>query len=151
VVPAGADLDGVKRTMGFSHMMFKVGTEQTQGGLFLIEHKFTAKGGPPRHIHPHQDEWFYVMDGEFVFEVGAPGSAERVTLKAGDSVLAPRGIPHVFAYVGGQPGRMLIGFTPAGKMEAFFTRVAIDGAPVPLTKAIIEEYDMVFVGPPLAV
>lgn len=151
MVPAGEDLEGKKRAMGFSHMMFKVGAEQTQDGLFLIEQQFIRKGGPPRHLHPHQDEWFYAMAGEFVFEIGEPGAVQRITLKAGDSVLAPRGIPHVFAYVSNEPGRMLIGFTPAGKMEAFFRKVAIDGAPLPLTKAVIEEYDMVFLGPPLAV
>ena len=151
VVPAGQDMDGVKRAMGFSHMMFKVGTQQTHGDLFLIEQSFIRKGGPPRHMHPQQDEWFYAMAGEFVFEVGESGSVKRVTLKPGDSILAPRGIPHVFAYVSDEPGKMLIGFTPAGRMEAFFRKVAIDGAPVPLTKAIIEEFDMVYLGPPLAV
>lgn len=151
MVPAGEDLEGVKRAMGFSHLTFKVGAEQTQGSLFLIEHHFYKKGGPPRHMHPHQDEWFYVMAGEFVFEVGEASNVKRLRLKAGDSILAPRLIPHVFAYVSDEPGKMLIGFTPAGRMEAFFRRVAIDGAPVPLTKAVIEEHDMVFLGPPLAV
>jgi quercetin dioxygenase-like cupin family protein len=151
MVPSGEDLEGMKRAMGFSHLMFKVGAEQTQDGLFLIEQQFIKKGGPPRHMHPRQDEWFYVMAGEFVFEVGEPRAAKRITLKAGDSVLAPRGVPHVFAFVSDEPGRMLIGFTPAGKMEAFFRKVAIDGAPVPLTRAVIEEHDMVFLGPPLMV
>jgi hypothetical protein len=30
-------------------------------------------------------------------------------------------VPHVWAYVGEKPGRMLMGFTPAGQMEDFFT------------------------------
>lgn len=151
MVPSGEDLEGAKRAMGFSHLTFKVGTQQTQDGLFLIEQQFIKKGGPPRHMHPRQDEWFYVMAGEFIFEVGEPGAEKRISMKAGDSLLAARGIPHVFAYVSDEPGRMLIGFTPAGKIEAFFRKVAIDGAPVPLTKAVLEEHDMVFVGPPLAV
>ncbi len=43
-----------------------------------------------------------------------------MTLKPGDSVLGPRRVPHVWAYTGAGPGRILIAFTPAGKMEAFF-------------------------------
>ena len=47
---------------------------------------------------------------------------ERFHLKPGDLVFAPRKVPHVWAYVGDAVGRMLITFTPAGKMEAIFPR-----------------------------
>jgi len=43
-----------------------------------------------------------------VIEVGD----ERFTLRPGDSILASRNVPHVWAYVGEKPGRMLMGFTP---------------------------------------
>jgi mannose-6-phosphate isomerase-like protein (cupin superfamily) len=69
MVPAGEDIEGVKRIMGFSRLTIKVDAAQTLGGLFLIEQYFVKKGGPPRHMHPHQDEWFYVMEGTFVFEI----------------------------------------------------------------------------------
>jgi quercetin dioxygenase-like cupin family protein len=42
---------------------FKVLTRDTNGELFIIEHTTRQKGGPPHHIHPHQDEWFYVIEG----------------------------------------------------------------------------------------
>ena len=32
-----------------------------------------GKGGPPRHVHFEQDEWFYVIKGDYVFEVGGGG------------------------------------------------------------------------------
>jgi len=147
VVPAGEDMEGQRRMMGFSRLTMKVAAHETNDGLFVIEQNFIRKGGPPRHMHPHQDEWFYVMEGEFVFEVGA----KRFTMRAGDSALAPRGVPHVFAYVSDAPGKMLVLFTPAGKIEAFFRKVSVEGAPVSLNKALLEEYDMVFVGPPLVV
>jgi hypothetical protein len=41
-------------------------------------------------------------------------------LKPGDSILGPREIPHAWAFVGDNQGRMLIAFAPANKMEAFF-------------------------------
>jgi mannose-6-phosphate isomerase-like protein (cupin superfamily) len=58
-----------------------------------------------------QAEWFYALEGEFSIEVGQ----ERITLKPGDSLLAPRKVPHVWAYVGATRGRILIAFMPAGK------------------------------------
>jgi mannose-6-phosphate isomerase-like protein (cupin superfamily) len=43
-------------------------------------------GAPRFHVHHEQDEWIYVMTGEFVAKVGG----ERMRLKAGDSLLMPR-------------------------------------------------------------
>jgi quercetin dioxygenase-like cupin family protein len=91
------------------------------------------------------------MEGEFVFEIGEPGKAKRTTMSAGDSVLAPRGLPHVFSFISENPGRTLVAFTPAEKIEAFFRKVSVEGAPVPLTKELLEQYGMVFVGPPLSI
>jgi mannose-6-phosphate isomerase-like protein (cupin superfamily) len=54
-------------------------------------------------VHVSQDEWFYVLQGDYVVEVGG----NRFDLGPGDSVLAPRGIPHVWAHVGEGIGRML--------------------------------------------
>jgi quercetin dioxygenase-like cupin family protein len=53
-----------------------------------------------------------MMEGEVLFQVGS----ERERLGPGESVLAPRRIPHAFCGVGEKPARMLIAFTPAGKM-----------------------------------
>jgi len=65
---------------------FKVSGSDTDGDLFVIENTNDAKGGPPRHLHHEQEEWFYVVDGEYVAEVGE----ERYRLGPGDSVFAPR-------------------------------------------------------------
>jgi quercetin dioxygenase-like cupin family protein len=116
-VAAGKDRAGAPVAMGFSSLGFKVAGQQTDGRLFLMEHVGLAKGGgPPRHLHYEQEEWFYVLEGELVAEVGE----ERFRLKAGDAVFAPRQVPHGFVYVAEKPGRLLIAFTPAGKMEAYF-------------------------------
>jgi hypothetical protein len=59
-----------------------------------------GKGGPPRHFHYDQDEWFYAIKGNFAFEVGE----ERFTLGPGDALLAPRLVPHVWAYLEARRG-----------------------------------------------
>jgi quercetin dioxygenase-like cupin family protein len=119
VVPSGEDRLDEDHSLGFSTILFKVLPRETSNGLFVIEH-IHLTGGPDLHIHPHQEEYFYLLEGEVVFQVGDA----RTHLNPGDSVLAPRGIPHCFAAVGAKPGRMIIAFTPAGKMEQFFRETA---------------------------
>ena len=44
--------------------------DETNGGLFIIEHINLVKGGPPLHLHVHQEEWFYVIEGEVLIQIG---------------------------------------------------------------------------------
>ncbi len=144
LVAAGADRFGEHRGLGVSAIQFKV-VPQDSNGLFIIENTFHAKGGPARHLHHAQDEWFYAVEGEFIVEVGA----ERYRLTPGDSLLAPRLVPHVWAFVGEGRGRMLITFMPAGKMEAFFHEVTKANAMPPQDPALWRAHGMELVGPPL--
>jgi len=115
-VARGEDRLGEHHTIGVSTTAFKVLTQDTNGCLFVMEQTSSKKGGPPRHLHHNEDEWFYVIEGEYIAEIGS----ERFVLKPGDSILGPRETPHVWAFVGDTQGRMLIAFAPANKMEAFF-------------------------------
>ncbi|HET6170499.1 MAG TPA: cupin domain-containing protein [Terracidiphilus sp.] len=142
LIGAGQDRFGESHSLGFSRILFKVGTRETNGGLFVIEHVNLVKGGPRLHLHLHQDEYFYVMEGEVLFQVGD----HRIKLHAGESILGPRGIPHTFSATGGTPGHMLIAFTPAGKMEQFFRDTAIPDPPVQ-DAAFFRKYDMELIGP----
>jgi quercetin dioxygenase-like cupin family protein len=144
LVEAGQDRLGETHSLGFSTILFKVLPRETSDGLFVIEHKGLGHGGPPVHFHLHQDEWFYVMEGEVLFQLGS----ERKRLGAGESVLGPRGVPHGFVGVGEKPAHMVIAFTPAGKMEAFFREVAVPNGPA-MDAAVFAKYDMRYVAPPL--
>jgi len=103
--------------------------------------------GTVRNVFYHQDEWFYPLEGEFIFEVGK----EKLSQKPGDSLLAPRKVSHVWAYTGGVCGRILIVFMPAGKMEAFFREVTKANAMPPQDPELWKAHDMELVGPPLVV
>src|SRR6266702_1181487 len=144
VVGAGQDRLGENHSLGFSTILFKVLPRETGGGLFVIEHKGLGHGGPPVHLHLHQDEWFYVMEGEVLFQV----AGERKTLRAGESMLGPRGIPHGFVGVGEKPAHMVIAFSPAGMMEAFFREVAVANGPK-MDAGLFARFEMQYVGPPL--
>ena len=145
-VAAGQDLYGEDRGLGVSHIAFKV-CPLDRNGVLVLENTFHKKGGPACHLHYDQDEWFYAVQGEFIIEIGE----ERITLSPGDSVLAPRKISHVWAYVGEAKGRMLIAFTPAGRMEAFFREVTKANAMPPQDPELWRAHGMELLGPPLPI
>lgn len=144
-VPAGEDRFGEQRGLGVSSLRFKMSGAESND-LFVVQNEFHRPGGPARHLHYHQDEWFYAVEGEFVLEVGE----ERFTLQAGDSVFAPRNVPHVWACTSPAGGRMLVTFAPAGQMEAFFREVTKANAMPPQDPALWRAHGMELLGPPLA-
>ena len=142
VVGAGEDRAGHPHSLGFSSILFKVPPSETGGGVFVIEHTHLLPGGPAMHMHLNQEEWFYVMEGQVIFQVGD----QRLQLHPGESVLAPRRIPHTFSAVGPEPSRMLIAFCPAGKMEQYFHDAEAAKASA-FTAEFMNRYDMQWVGP----
>lgn len=143
---SGKDLFGEQRGLGVSEITFKVLPANNSDPL-IIENSFHAPGGPARHLHLNQDEWFYVLAGEFIFVVGD----EEFRLRPGDSLLAPRQVPHVWAFVGETDGNILIAFLPAGDMEAFFREVTKANAMPPQNPDLWRRHGMELVGPPLNV
>lgn len=146
LVSSGEDRFGDHRGLGISHIDFKV-VAQDNPNVFILENTFHQKGGPARHLHYDQDEWFYVLEGEFVFEIGK----ERFRVRPGDSLLGPRKVPHVWAFDGSTIGRILIVFTPAGKMEAFFREVTKTNAMPIQDPDLWRAHGMELLGPPLSV
>jgi len=142
VIGAGKDRLGETHSRGYSSILFKVLPRETSNGLFVIEHMNLVNGGPPLHKHLHQEEYFYLISGEVRFAIGD----QRLTLRAGDSILGPRGIPHTFAAVEGKPSRLLISFSPAGRMEEFLRDTAVPNPPVQ-DAAFFRRYEMELVGP----
>ena len=137
---------------GGDRIHVKVATQDSGGTLFMTEQPIERRGirAPPRHYHEEQDEWFYCLGGEYVVEIGD----WRFRLGPGDSVLGPRRVPHAFVYDGAGPGRILIGFTPAGRIEEFFRelekRGEYFGNGSPDDKELVHRlYGIVNVGPPL--
>ncbi len=112
---------------------------ETNGAFAMFEAYVPAGNGSPPHVHHREDEMFYVIEGEFEFNV----AGEPKRLGAGDFLLGQRGVPHNFKNVGMLPGRMLITVTPAG-FEGFFAEIGIelgskDDEPIPPTAEDIEK------------
>jgi quercetin dioxygenase-like cupin family protein len=127
-----------------------VSSEDTDGDLLIYNTVRQEKGGPALHVHHAQDEWFYVIKGEFIVQVGD----ETFTLKPGDAAFAPRTIPHAFAKINEGEGQVLVLFQPAGSMEDFFNQMGKLGSSIPedqerTLKELWETHGMQVVGPPL--
>ena len=126
----------------------KISGKDTDGALAVFEQTgMTPKGGPPFHIHPHQDEWFFILEGEYLFQVGE----EKFTMKAGDTIFLPRNIKHAFIQLT-ENARTIVSYQPAGKMESFFT-VTDAWTAVPSREEIAKvfsDHDMMVVGAPLS-
>jgi len=126
----------------------KVSAKDTDGDLYVYESSRVKKGGPNLHLHYNQDEWWYILEGEFVIKVGD----KMHHVKPGDSVFGPRGVPHAFSKVGEGVGRMLTTFQPAGKMEECFIAISegqMKGKPEAEQDEFRKQHGFERVGPPI--
>ncbi len=125
----------------------KISGSDTDNDLAVFEQTgLTPKGGPPLHIHPFQDEWFYVVEGEYLFQVGD----EKFEMKTDDTIFLPRKVQHAFIQLS-EKGKMIVSYLPAGKMEAFF-KVTDQWTSSPSKEEIVKvfkDHDMLVVGAPL--
>ena len=125
----------------------KVSSTDTDGQLFVFEQvNASPRRGVPLHVHAAQDEMLYILEGEYVCQVGEA----KHQVKAGDTVFLPRQVPHAWTQLSPQ-GRMVVTFQPAGKMEAFFVKLA--GVQTTIQPAelaqIWAEHGVKMVGPPI--
>ena len=70
----------------------------------------------PVHIHPEQDEFILMLEGELDLKLDGVWSKA----KAGDLVRMPRGVPHGYFNKSDAPARALFWVSPAGRLEALF-------------------------------
>jgi mannose-6-phosphate isomerase-like protein (cupin superfamily) len=128
----------------------KISTRDTDGAFAVFEGRTRPLQGPPLHLHRDQDEWWYIIEGEYRFEV----DGEEIYARAGDTVFAPRGSRHTFQNAGTTPGRTLTTVVPGGLDEFFAeleTVVPRGTTPDPAKMVpIFEKHGLELLGPPLA-
>src|SRR4030081_160961 len=132
--PGGGKVVGVLRDQS----TFKVLSEQTGGAYAILEQKIPAGHGPPLHVHRHETEIFYILEGQFEVTIGA----QKVSAPAGAIVVGPPDIPHTFRNVGSEEGRLLLTVIP-GRFANYF--IDVDGVADddhPAIRALIAKYDV---------
>jgi len=102
----------------------KAGKADTGGAFGMLEILVPPGHGSPWHVHPEEDEWFYVLDGNLTFYIGDT----RQDLTTGGFAWGPKGVPHTFIGAGPGPTRALVGFAPM-QFEGFLREV---GQPAPV-------------------
>ncbi|HET8922006.1 MAG TPA: cupin domain-containing protein [Candidatus Acidoferrum sp.] len=117
----------VKHQPRFKRHYFDVGlgsvclTGADTGGAYCLLEVSLAPGiGVPRHTHTREDETYYVTSGELEVIVGE----EVFVLKAGDTLMAPRDIPHELRNSGNITNHYLLIFSPSG-FEHFIMATAL--------------------------
>jgi quercetin dioxygenase-like cupin family protein len=118
VAPGGYLLEaGSGEALWFSGglLTYKTTGDQTSGDLAVAEMRAPQGSGSPGHRHQHEDEAWYILDGELTFWLGD----ERCTASAGAFVFGPRMVEHRFR-VDSTEARFLLLLTPAGFED--FTR-----------------------------
>jgi quercetin dioxygenase-like cupin family protein len=149
-VPAGATRAEVHFEMKgvtANTLDVKVSGADTDGRCAVLEQTGRSpNGGPPMHTHPEQDEVFFGVEGRYRFEVGG----EHLELGPGDTIFAPRGVPHAFMQLT-ESARMLLVYQPAGRIEAFFRATASWSSPPSAEEIarVFAAHGMRVVGPPL--
>jgi quercetin dioxygenase-like cupin family protein len=87
--------------------------EDTGEAYRLLDLSVAPGLGVPRHTHTREDEAYLVLASELEAIVGD----EILTLRAGETLMAPRNIPHQLRNSGNVANHYLIMFSPAGFEE----------------------------------
>jgi quercetin dioxygenase-like cupin family protein len=118
--------------------LFKVLPEETSGAYAVLEQTIPAGHGPPLHVHRHETEIFYILDGEFEVTIGE----QKIRAAAGALVAGPRNIPHTFRNVGTQEAHLLLTVIP-GRFANYFIDVdKLDDDDHATVVALLDKYEV---------
>ncbi len=122
----------------------KILSSQTNDEYSVIISETPPNQGPPLHVHKNEDELFYILKGNYVFNCGS----EKIEAKEGDFIKLPRGIPHTFVNMDSVVGITMNTITPGG-FENFFNETSKESKENKLTKnkidSIANKYGVSFV------
>ena len=123
----------------------------TGGAYCLIEVSLAPGIGVPRHMHTREDEVYFILAGELEVTIGE----QLFVLRPGDTLLAPRDIPHQLHNSGNTTNHYLLVFSPSG-FEEFVMATAVpapDNAVAPTeppavavrnVRELVADYGIVF-------
>ncbi|MEC4817305.1 MAG: cupin domain-containing protein [Scytonema sp. PMC 1069.18] len=102
---------------------FKAVGEDTGQAYALVEIIVQPQSGSPLHIHTHEDEAFYIQEGELEFQL----DEQIIKATPGTFLHSPKGQLHRFTNIGTTPAKLLFWLIPAG-LEKLFMEVGLPEA-----------------------
>lgn len=139
-----------------SHVTVTLRQDANAEGITVLDHRVPCGDAPPLHVHHMEDEIFCLIEGEVLFEVNGINRLAR----AGETVCAPRNLPHRYRVVS-RGGARYITITRGGfeRMVRAVSRPAGNaGVPpaaevTPALQAMLAEtcaaHGISIIGPPL--
>ncbi len=112
--PGGGD----ELSIAGSQVFHRAKSSEANGVFSVVELVSQPGTGVSTHVHDHEDELVYVLDGDIEVTLGDE------TMKATKGVMAllPRGIPHGYTNIGNTPSRVLDVILP-GKFDNYFVEM----------------------------
>lgn len=108
---------------GGDRYVVKVQSSETAGHMSVHEVIVGPGSGPPLHVHQREDEVFVIMEGQCAFWA----DGQIIDARPGDTVFAPRKVPHTFKNPGTGVLRMTVMVSP-GTLDGFFEGMGAPGA-----------------------
>jgi mannose-6-phosphate isomerase-like protein (cupin superfamily) len=109
--------DNIEHPVTGERIEFLTTAEDTGGESLRMELLVEPRGfAAAEHVHPRQDEHFKILSGTIRYRVDG---VEREA-GAGDELVVPKGVTHVWENGGDEDLRMILEFRPALRSEEFF-------------------------------
>jgi mannose-6-phosphate isomerase-like protein (cupin superfamily) len=103
------------RSLGVTH---KLTSAQTGGAYYLCEAVFGPESGSPLHIHHHEDEVIYVLEGAIDIRL----DNEKLNVPTGGIVHLPKKVAHALQNPLKTPLKIMVYAIPGG-LEHYFDEV----------------------------
>jgi mannose-6-phosphate isomerase-like protein (cupin superfamily) len=114
IIPPGSGK--VLEFMGVTHKLMQ---PQTGGAFYLFEAEFEPETGNSLHVHHHEDEIVYVLEGTIQISL----DNQKLQAGAGGAAHLPKNIPHAL-YNPMKTRLKFIALTIPGGMEDFFEELS---------------------------
>jgi quercetin dioxygenase-like cupin family protein len=148
IVRSGKNRSGeqMMKFMGTHPNDVVISRQDTGNAMSVFLFSGYGNAGTPLHVHFHQDEFFYVVDGQYRFVCGEIKSE----LNPGDTIFLPRNIPHQWLQLS-ENGKLLYAVNPAGTLEDMFKELnELKALPTETELAkMLDKHGQKLLGPPL--
>jgi mannose-6-phosphate isomerase-like protein (cupin superfamily) len=95
-----------KENLWFGNTLATIHLSSGEGadGICVMEHRLPFDDAPPLHVHHDEDEVFHILEGRMRFVLGG----RTIEAGAGETVLAPKGVPHTFRIISAEGARVMV-------------------------------------------